>query len=74
MTHGEAIRKIMEREGLTLMQLSNRMGKKNNVVWDRIEHSNISLKKLDEIVRTMNYKVVLVPDNFRVSDGQYEIE
>lgn len=70
----EAVRKIMEDKGVTLTELAGRSGKKVNVIWDRLSQKNISVEKLNEMARVLDYKIIMVPRETRMSEGYYEVE
>lgn len=73
MKAGEAVRSIMEDEGIGTKALSDRMGKPMRLLCDRLRHENISIEKLDEIIRVMGYKIVIMPSDRRTQDKEYEI-
>lgn len=58
---GKAIQAIMELKGMGTNALADAMGKSPNVVCERIYMENISVKKLEETIRVMGYKIMLVP-------------
>lgn len=70
----EAVLAIMKENGITKTDIANRTGKKLTVIWDRLSQDNISVTKLNEMIRTIDYKIVLVPSGTRMSEGFYEIE
>ena len=70
----EAVREIMEKSGMKFSVLMDRLGIGSNVLANRLNQDNISVKKLNEMVRMMDYKIVLVPRNSRVGADSYEIE
>lgn len=74
MKWNEAVRAIMEKEGVGLSALAGRMGKSMRLVWDRLDHDNLSVHKLDEMVRVLGYKIMIVPADTRVTDKTYTIE
>ncbi len=72
-----AVREVMKRKGVGTNALAARIGKIPRVVSDRLSMDrgrSISVETLDEMVRAMDYKVMLVPREMRVQDGMYEIE
>lgn len=72
-----AIRAIMERKGVGLNALARLVGKNSQFVSDKLnpaKGSNMSTDKLDELIRVMGYKIVLVPDDVKLKDGWYEVE
>ena len=63
----EAAKAIMVKSGLTTTTLANKMSSqaKNynaRLVNDRLNQNDMTIGKLDEMVRTMGYKILLVPD------------
>lgn len=70
----DALREIMKIKELRPSVLAARMGIKGNVLSERFGQKNISVAKLNEMLRPMDYKIVLVPREFRTPDGGFEIE
>ena len=73
----KAIRSIMERNGIGLNALAHMMGKNSQFVSDKLNPAkglNMSTDKLDEMIRVMGYKIVLMPADTELQDGWYEIE
>jgi len=63
----EAAKAIMLKAGLTTTTLANKMSSQAKtynarLVNDRLNQNDMTIGKLDEMVRTMGYKIVLVPD------------
>lgn len=72
-----AVRAIMEKTGTGNNALAKKIGKLPQTVSDRLnpeKSTNLSIDKLDEMIRVMGYKIVLVPEDTKVRDGWYEIE
>ena len=57
----EALKAIMEKRGVGTNKLADRMGKPPRFVSDRLRSSNITIQHLNELLRMLDYKVVLVP-------------
>lgn len=70
----EAIRAIMERKGIKFSVLMDRLGLKSNTLANRLSRDNITVSKLSETVRMVDYKIVLVPRDTRMNPDWYEIE
>ena len=70
----EAFKKAMENRGIRPAILCDRLNIKSNVLSERFKQKNVSVAKLNEMARMVDYKVVLVPRDARVPDGGYEIE
>lgn len=71
-----AIRAIMDRNGIGLNTLARMVGKNSQFVSDKLNPAkgeNMSTDKLDELIRVMGYKIVLVPESVKVRDGWYEV-
>ena len=70
---GSAIVSIMEKRGMGTLALADALGGKPvGTISDRIRQKNISIDKLNEIVRVMGYKIMLVPAGTK-GDGYYDI-
>ena len=69
---GKAIQEIMEKKGFGTNSLADAMGKSVSTVCDRIHQQNISIDKLDEMLRVMGYKIMLVPRGTR-GEGFYDV-
>ena len=70
----EAFKQIMELKGIRPAVLCDRLGIKSNVLSERFKQKNVSVSKLNEMARMVDYKVVLVPRDSRTPEGGYEIE
>lgn len=74
MKTSEAVRKVMEATNTKVADIAFRTNKKSNVISERLTQENISVKLLDEMLRVMNYKIVIVPREARIPEGGYDIE
>lgn len=70
----EAVRMIMEQQNLGVNKLASRLNKKPNVISERLSQENISIVKLNELLRVLDYKTIIVPRDASVPKGGYEIE
>jgi len=72
----EAVRSIMKSKDIGTNLLASKMGKTPRLVSDRLRMDNMSIEKLTEILRVMDYKVVLVPRDVKLSakDECYTVE
>lgn len=73
MTASETIRKILESHDMGVNEYSRRMGKSPRLVSDRLHHTNISINKLLEMLRVLDYKIVVVPASRRMKDDEFEV-
>ncbi len=69
-----ATREIMKNRAVGVNMLADRLGIKQNVLSERLRHENISVNKLSEMLRLLDYKIILVPRETRVPEGGFEVE
>lgn len=69
-----AVKEIMSAKGVKTAALSDRLRLKTNVVCERLSQENISIAKLDEMLRLLDYKVVAVPRETIEREGWYRLE
>lgn len=74
MTGNETIREVAKRRNLKQVEISSKLGVKPNVLSERMRQKNITISKLNEIMKAMDYKIVIVPGDSRLPDGGYEVE
>lgn len=69
----DIIRNIMEKKEVKPSMLADRLKIKNNTLSERMTQKNISVLKLSEMLRVMDYKIVIVPRNVQAKEGWYEL-
>ncbi len=74
MKTGDAIREIMKQKEVGVNQMAHRLGKSPRLVSERLGQENISISKLLEMLRLLDYKVVIMPREARLPDGGIEVE
>lgn len=77
----EAVREIMKNQGKTMSGLAQSMpadndGKEVPVrrISERLSQENISVKVLDEMLRVLGYKIVLMPTDESVPTNSYTVK
>lgn len=78
----EIIKDIMAKMNITNSMLANRLGITQAALWDRIDtqprkgkpRKDIPVSLLSEMVKVMDYKVMIVPSKTRVPADGYVIE
>jgi hypothetical protein len=70
----EAVKEIMKLKDIRPAVLCDRLKIKSNVLSERFKQKNVSVEKLNDMLRAMDYKVVVVPRDARIPEGGYEIE
>ncbi len=70
----ETVKEVMKLKEVRPAMLCDRLGIKSNVLSERFKQKNVSVSKLNEMLRLMDYKVVVVPRETRVPEGGFEVE
>lgn len=70
----DAIKSVMERKGVTQAALCSRLGVKQQTMSMRMTQENVSIGKANEMLRAMDYKIVIMPRESRIPEGGYEVE
>ena len=73
MTISTILRDIMKKQEVSQVALGKRIGIKNDTLYQRLRHPNISINALTPMLRAMDYKLVIVPSNRQVRDDEYEV-
>ncbi len=77
MTGREIIKAIMEKVNVSNATLAHRLKIKPTAMWDRLNSSKIKdipLATLDEMVRALDYKVLIVPSAAKCPKDGFEVE
>lgn len=69
-----AVRKIMALNHETIPTLMDKLSIKYTTLSERLRQDNISVEKLDQMVRAMGYKIVLMPSSTKEEKGWYRVE
>lgn len=67
-------RHIIDEKGVTQASLARRINAPKPSVYERLTHDNISIKKLNEMLKVIDYKLVIMPADKRLGEEEYEIE
>ena len=70
----EIVREAMKQKEVKPSTLAARLNIKNNVLSERLGQKNISIEKLNEMLRMLDYKIVIVPRENRVPDSGFEVD
>ena len=77
MTGREIINAIMDKVGVSNATLAHRLGVKPTAMWDRLNSKKIKdipLATLDEMVRALDYKILIVPSSCNCHKDGFEVE
>ena len=69
MTASGAINEILKLKELNQAKLSDMLDIPLKTLNERLRHKNISVNKLDETLRVMGYKIMVVPRETKVENG-----
>lgn len=69
-----AVREVMTIRNEKVASFADKLKIKSNVLSERLGQDNISIAKLDEMLRLMDYKIVIVPRETREQEGWYRVE
>lgn len=70
----EIVKEIMEQQGIGQTALGKRIGVRNDAIYQRLKQDNISVDRLVQMLNAMDYKLVIVPSNKQVREGEYEVD
>lgn len=74
MKTGDAVREVMKIKEIGVNQMADRLGKSPRLVSERLSQQNISITKLNEMLKVMDYKILIVPRSTRVPSDGFEVE
>ena len=69
-----AVREVMKLRRMRLIDVAERLGVRASLIADRLGQENISIGKLEDILRVMDYKIAIVPKEAKLPDGAIYIE
>ena len=73
----EIVKEIMKEQGVTNSLMANRLNITQAALWDRINSGkvkDIPLSTLNEMLRALDYKIIIVPTDSRVPDKGYKVD
>lgn len=70
----EAVREIMRIKDVRQAELYNKLGIASNAFCNRMQRKNVSTTVLNEMVKPLGYKLVLVPDWTTVPEDSFTID
>ena len=74
MKASEIVRIVMKTKEVKVAALADKLKIKSNVLSERLSQENISIAKLDEMLRLMDYKIMIVPRDTSENEGWYRAE
>lgn len=64
----------MKAKGIGVNKMADRLNKSSRLVSERLSQDNISIAKLQELLRVLDYKVIIVPRETRLPANSFEVE
>lgn len=74
MKTSEAVREVMKDKGIGVNQMADRLDKSPRLVSERLSQENISITKLREMLRVLDYKIAILPRDTKLPENAFEIE
>jgi len=74
MEAAKIVKAIIKSQNVKVASLADKLRIKSNVLSGRLSQKNISIKKLDEMLRLMDYKIMIVPRDTTEKEGWYRAE
>lgn len=69
-----AVKEIMASKNEKPVAFANKLKINNTTLCERLKQENISIVKLEEMLRLLDYKIVFVPRETREQEGWYRVE
>lgn len=70
----EAIRQIMAEQEVRVGMMAARIGKKQNLISERLSQNDMTIGKSAEMLRVLDYKIVVMPREVTTPRGGIEVE
>lgn len=74
MNTGDAVREVMKLKETGVNQLADKLGKSPRLVSERLSQQNISIAKLHEMLRVLDYKIIIAPRDTPLPENSFKIE
>ena len=74
MKANQVVRTIVETKDMKYSELAFQLNVKKNVLSERLRQENISIDKMNELLRALGYKMVAVPYATSIKEDWYEID
>ena len=77
MTSKEILNNLMQAQGVTNAGMAAKLNLTQAALWDRLnpkKTNNMTVKKFNEMLKMLDYKIVAVPRKTRLPEGGFEVE
>lgn len=76
MTSKEIVNNLMRTQGVSNAEMAAKLNLTQAALWDRLnpkKTNNMTVKKFNEMLKMLDYKIVAVPRKTRLPEGGYEV-
>lgn len=77
MTSKEIVNNLMQAQGVSNAEMAAKLNLTQAALWDRLnpkKTNNMTVKKFNEMLKMLDYKIVAVSRKTRLSEGGFEVE
>lgn len=77
MTSKEIVNNLMRAQGVSNAEMAAKLNLTQAALWDRLnpkKTNNMTVKKFNEMLKMLDYKIAAVPRKTRLSEGGFEVE
>lgn len=77
MTSKEIVNNLMRTQGVSNAKMAAKLNLTQAALWDRLnpkKTNNMTVKKFNEMLKMLDYKIVAVPRKTRLPEGGFEVE
>lgn len=77
MTSKEIVNNLMRSQGVSNAEMAAKLNLTQAALWDRLnpkKTNNMTVKKFNEMLKMLDYKIVAVPRKTRLPEGGFEVD
>lgn len=77
MTSKEIVNNLMRAQGVSNAEMAAKLNLTQAALWDRLnpkKTNNMTVKKFNEMLKMLDYKIVSVPRKTRLPEGGFEVD
>ena len=77
MTSKEIVNNLMRAQGVSNAEMAAKLNLTQAALWDRLnpkKTNNMTVKKFNEMLKMLDYKIVVVPRKTRLPEGGFEVD
>lgn len=77
MTSKEIVNNLMRAQGVSNAEMAAKLNLTQAALWDRLnpkKTNNMTVKKFNEMLKMLDYKIVAVPRKIRLPEGGFEVD